>query len=365
MFAGIGIIAFFPGALFAAQNVPAVITNIPVYVEEHSAELRGAANQGTAENASIWFEYGMHPDNLFISTGKTPFASIFNAYSNIDGLSAGTTYYFRLVAENDAGRTNGNTRSFTTKSSPVSNSSGSGNNSNTTGTNTGGSSVDVINSVVTKNATEISDTLMVVHADVSFSEKVSAQGWFEYGTTQSLGEETSIRNLNTGTQLSFSDALTDLKQNTTYYYRGVVRVGDKTERGAILSNKTEKKITTVVVNNSNTNNTYGPSGRSEDSYTETVYEENNSFNQTNSALALGVGSQKFLPDTFGGWFLAVIVLALIIWISTILFGGGKRKDREAGEAIERNKELEFEQEIRQEMTKKASTGVPLPGQETS
>src|SRR3990167_7222458 len=114
LYVGIGLFVLFPLASLATEGAPTAKTNVPVHVKQNTAELRGFTSPGTAENAYVWFEYGTSADELIITTEKTYYFTMFNAYSKISGLSSRTKYYFRLVAENDNGETKGNIRSFIT-----------------------------------------------------------------------------------------------------------------------------------------------------------------------------------------------------------------------------------------------------------
>ncbi len=60
--------------------------------------------------------------------------------------------------------------------------------------------------------------------------------WFEYGTTQSLGSQTSVQSIgNGGSSISTSAYLSNLQQNTTYYFRAVAQNAYGTSYGNILS----------------------------------------------------------------------------------------------------------------------------------
>ena len=67
---------------------------------------------------------------------------------------------------------------------------------------------------------------------------LSSVGWFEYGTSVNLGNSTNSANIGSGEQESFSNLITGLKSNTTYYCRAVMANTDGTYKGKIVSFKT-------------------------------------------------------------------------------------------------------------------------------
>lgn len=94
---------------------PSVSTNIALPVYRFSAQLNASLTDlGGAATSTIWFEWGTTP--VYGNT-TTPisFSTTTDSGALISGLTASTTYYFRAVAENSAGTTLGNPRSFDTK----------------------------------------------------------------------------------------------------------------------------------------------------------------------------------------------------------------------------------------------------------
>jgi streptogramin lyase len=105
-----------PGRIARITVPPGVKDNNAQFVDETSAGLR-AKIRPNAQDTYYYFEYG--PTKALGSQTDTAYAG--NAWkaahfdAELAGLSAGTGYYFRVVATNDAGTTVGDTRSFTTK----------------------------------------------------------------------------------------------------------------------------------------------------------------------------------------------------------------------------------------------------------
>ena len=93
---------------------PAVMTNPATLIMSHSANLNGAVNPH-ALSTTAYFQYG----RTISYGGRTPNQmktgnNYQNVSANIAGLTAHTTYHFRIVATNTAGTRYGGDRTFTT-----------------------------------------------------------------------------------------------------------------------------------------------------------------------------------------------------------------------------------------------------------
>jgi molybdopterin-binding protein len=94
---------------------PTVTTGSATNVTTNSATLNGTVN-ANGLSTTAWFEYGTTSGLYSYKTstqGVTGTTDI-TVSSNISGLSAGKTYYYRLVAKNSDGATYGNEKSFIT-----------------------------------------------------------------------------------------------------------------------------------------------------------------------------------------------------------------------------------------------------------
>jgi phosphodiesterase/alkaline phosphatase D-like protein len=164
-----------------------------------------------------WFEYG-ETQNLGTSIdnqllGSSPDNVSVN--TQLSGLKYATTYYYRFVATNSFGRSNGTTVSFATA---------------------GGAP-----KVTTKDATSITAHGAVLNADVNPSG-LPTYAWFEYGTSPSFGN--IIDNVDRGSGMSSmsintTPALSGLLLNTRYWYRIVANNSDGTSYGDLVSSTTE------------------------------------------------------------------------------------------------------------------------------
>ena len=207
-------------------STPYVQTNSS-NVSYNSATLYGQVNPNGG-NTYAWFEYGTNYNYL----GNTTFSQSIGSYSgtqyfnqSVSGLSQGTTYYYRAAARNDSGTTYGQILSFST---------GGNNNYNVTPL------------VITNQASYIYQTSALLNGQVNPNGN-SANGWFEYGTTMSLGSQTVSQPVGAGSSYAnLSTAVSGLAQNTTYYYRAVAQNGSGTAYGSILSFTTAKQQTIIV-----------------------------------------------------------------------------------------------------------------------
>lgn len=96
---------------------PEVITESATNITSDSATLNGIVN-ANGLSTTAWFQYGA-TSGFYTYTSSTQSVSGSDdtvVSISISGLSAGTTYYYRIVAQNSAGTFNGNEMSFTTAS---------------------------------------------------------------------------------------------------------------------------------------------------------------------------------------------------------------------------------------------------------
>src|SRR5579863_5398512 len=104
-----------PTPASAAASPPSSTTGTPSNVGQSSATLTGTVNPN-GQATTYYFEYGTttsygtqtSPAN--VGSGSTPVA----VHMAIFGLTANTTYHYRLVAQSSAGTTNGADQTLTT-----------------------------------------------------------------------------------------------------------------------------------------------------------------------------------------------------------------------------------------------------------
>jgi plastocyanin len=172
---------------------PVVSTGSATAVSESEATLNGTVNPSEQET-SYFFEYG----TTAAYGQKTTEASAGSGASPVDksatvvGLTASTTYHFRLVAKNASGTTHGSDRTFTTRGPP---------------------------SATTSPATAVTDTSAMLNG--SFNPGgFQATYFFEYGTTTAYGSKTVPGGAGNGTGISFvSMSVAGLSPQTTYHFQ--------------------------------------------------------------------------------------------------------------------------------------------------
>jgi hypothetical protein len=188
---------------------PTATTGAASSVTESAALLAGSVNpNGNA--TSYWFEYGTEP---FYGT-QTPSTSAGSGSSAVaveallTGLLPATTYYYRVVAQNAGGTSYGARRELTTASAPLPPPTAS------TGSAFPTSSGAALTGSVNPNGNATSY-------------------WFEYGTTDSYGTQTSPTSAGSGSAAVAVEAqLTELSPATTYHYRLVAQNSGGTSFGA-------------------------------------------------------------------------------------------------------------------------------------
>jgi uncharacterized repeat protein (TIGR01451 family) len=182
----------------ATNQLPTVTTYTANNTGSSFAVLNGYVNPNGNTNVTRWFEYSTNSwsfTNSTVKLGQGVNASNFS--ETISGLTPGTTYYYRAVAQTStSGQVYGSTQSFYTR-----------------GSNTGQSPF-----VTTNTATNVTQSSATLNGYVNPYNNTNTTRWFEYGTTQSLGYSTSAIN-HGSTATNINDTISGLLNNTTYYYR--------------------------------------------------------------------------------------------------------------------------------------------------
>lgn len=108
----------------APNAAPTVTTRAATSVGTTTATLNGSVSpNGLATNA--WFEYGSDHTLALLSYASTPPQSVGSGttnqsvYAAITGLTAGTTYYYRVAASNSSGTTKGSIFILTSSTPPL------------------------------------------------------------------------------------------------------------------------------------------------------------------------------------------------------------------------------------------------------
>ncbi|PIR44637.1 MAG: hypothetical protein COV10_03995 [Candidatus Vogelbacteria bacterium CG10_big_fil_rev_8_21_14_0_10_51_16] len=204
----------------APQQQIAVTTSPATNITQTVATLNGTLQTNGVANTVRWFEWGST-----VSLGnRTPNGTGFDgAFADgIVGLAPATTYYFRAAAQTpNASPVFGQILTFTTLGIQPS-----------------------CPTTVTMAATGVSQTSATLQASVNGLQG-SGTIWFEWGTTASFGGVTPQRTTQNGV---FSEPLSGLAPNTTYYFRAVLQSpGCALATGSTLTLQTSQQVTTLAV----------------------------------------------------------------------------------------------------------------------
>lgn len=202
-------------------GMPIVTTHASVAPTDTTAVVTGVVTPNGAFT-SYWYEYGTSDLGTKIPSPRQTIGSGFvsiPAPGYITGLVKDTTYYFRLIAENQYGKIAGVQYSFqTSHGNPP--------------------PVGSIPTTKTLAASGISRGAANLNGEVT-PNRASTQYWFEYGKTTNLGNITGFVSVGDGTaKISALASLSDLNPLTTYYFRLNAQNQFGTVIGAVLNFRT-------------------------------------------------------------------------------------------------------------------------------
>ena len=210
-------------------EAPYISTNSATNVSYGSSTLNGQVDSN-GYATSYWFEYGKDY-NLGYWTGSYSAGS--NDYSKyvsipVSGLTQNTTYYYRIVAQNECGTSRGSINSFYTNYGYYT----------PTPTPYGRAPY-----ATTTNVTDKSTTYATLNCYVN-PNNASTNGWFQYGTDYSLSRSASEFYVGSDDyNRACSRVISGLSSDTTYYYRVVAKNSYGTSYGQILSFRTNTGTT--------------------------------------------------------------------------------------------------------------------------
>lgn len=200
----------------SSASAPSVVTDSRAVPSNSTAVVTGRVTPNGAPT-TYWYEYGQ-TSGLGARTSAQSIGSGFTAIPSpgyITGLSANTTYFFRLSAQNRLGTVNGSTSSFSTNSNPPP---------------TGNAPT-----VSTNAATSISRTSALLNAHVNPRGSETTY-WFEWGTDTNFGNITSFQSAGGGSaSIAISASLSGLNPSTKYFFRVIAQNQFGTVVGATQS----------------------------------------------------------------------------------------------------------------------------------
>jgi hypothetical protein len=257
----------FAGAASAAT--PSAITGPVTSVGPTTATATGTVNPNG--QATTWYveygtstSYGSKTANVNAGSGTANAA----VSASLTGLTAGTTYHYRVVATNSSGTARGADGIFTTSAGPV---------------------------AVTGSATSVTTTTATLNGTVDPNGRATTW-YFEYGTSTSYGSKTAEKSAGSGTSTTGVAApVSGLTRGRLYHYRLVATSDAGTSRGAdqTFSTVTSPTVVTgaassVAPTSAKLNGTVTPNGQATSWYFE--YGTSTSYGTKTSAKSAGSGT---------------------------------------------------------------------------
>ncbi|MGC2626956.1 MAG: hypothetical protein WA269_08975 [Candidatus Udaeobacter sp.] len=173
---------------------PVAITNPATLIASFAANLNGSVNpHGLTTN--VYFQYGT-TNSYGLTTAPqshTGNTSV-NISAHIRGLTASTTYHFRIVTTNSAGTRYGSDTTFTTlppTGFPI---------------------------VTTKPATDVATFAATLNGLLD-PHGLTTSVYFQYGTTTNYGRTTAVQSQTGNTYRNIAANINGLSRNTTYHFR--------------------------------------------------------------------------------------------------------------------------------------------------
>jgi len=181
----------------AGPSKPTVTPEAATNIKATEATLKASVNPN-GEATTYKFEYGttitygLETSELSAGSGSSSVAKS----ANVSGLTAATTYHFRMVAVNETGTTNGADRTFTTAGPP---------------------------SATTDPATSIGSLQATLKGTVN-PKGLETKYFFNYGTTTAYGQKTAETSAGSGTSnIVASKLVTGLSPETEYHFQIVAK----------------------------------------------------------------------------------------------------------------------------------------------
>lgn len=220
---------------------PDVDTNEATSVDADSTTLNGdLVDLGGDTNATVWFEWGTSEGDLNNDTSTSTLSDTVTFSKTITGLDEGETYYFRAVAENDSGTAYGTIKDFYIEDN------GDGGNDNTL-------------NAATLSEDNVDEDSAELNGEVEAGDHDVDNCWFEWGDDDNdLNETENVDcSINDGDTDSYSETITGLNDDETYYFRFCAEdtSGDE-DCGSIQSFTTENGSNSDDDDNDNDNDNF-------------------------------------------------------------------------------------------------------------
>ncbi len=260
----------------ARSQEPYVETEAATSIGEAGATLAGVANPEGLETKA-YFEYGTttaygsKTSEVTVGAGKADVEET----KAITGLTASTTYHFRMVATNSKGTVHAPDQVFSTAGKP---------------------------SVETDAATDIGDTEAELNGILN-PRGAETKYYFEYGPTTSYGSKTSEAGAGAGTSdLGSKATVTGLTAGDTYHFRivavnthGTSDGGDQVVVAKDKPGAQTNGVTALGETEATMNGTVDPMGAETKYYFE--YGPTTAYGSKTSEVSAGAGTSNILEST--------------------------------------------------------------------
>jgi hypothetical protein len=178
----------------SATGPPVVITNPANHIASFAARVNGSVDPHGLIT-TVYFQYGTTTSYGHATANQTKTGHTYQNVSDIiGGLTASTTYHFRIVATNGAGTRYGSDRTFTTLSptgAPV---------------------------AITNPATNVASSSATLNGSVD-PHGLSTTVHFQYGTTTNYGHTTANQTKTGNAYQNVTANISGLSASTTYHFR--------------------------------------------------------------------------------------------------------------------------------------------------
>ena len=179
---------------FSPTGPPVAATSAATNVASFSAKLNGSVNPHGL-TTSVHFQYGTTAGYGLTTAPQSKTGNTSQSVSaHISGLSASTTYHFRIVTTNSAGTRYGSDRTFTTlppTGFPI---------------------------VTTNPATNVATSSATLHGLLD-PHGLSTSVYFQCGTTTNYGRTTPMQSQTGNAYRNIAANISGLARHTTYHFR--------------------------------------------------------------------------------------------------------------------------------------------------